>query len=59
MIGVVFLCNAKSLASLFITELDAIFFESVEKKVLSPAEIEASYNENFYDRLKFVDINGV
>lgn len=59
LIGVVFLCNAKSLASLFITELDAIFFESVEKKVLSPAEIEASYNENFYDRLKFVDINGV
>ena len=56
---ILFLANLSSLWNIVKTEVSAIFNNDVESKIMEPAEMEASYDGNFYKRMAFVNINGL
>ena len=56
---ILFLVNLSSLWNIVKTEVSAIFNNDVESKIMEPAEMEASYDGNFYKRMAFVNINGL
>lgn len=56
---ILFLANLSSLWNIAKTEVSAIFNNDAESKIMEPAEMEASYDGNFYKRMTFVNINGL
>ena len=54
-----FIMNLNSVYPLVKNEVKAIIFSEYRDALLSPQNIENVYNENFYGKLDFVDINGV
>lgn len=54
-----FIMNFNSVYPLVKNEVMAIILSEYRDDLLSPQDIENAYNENFYGKLDFVDINGV
>lgn len=57
--GVLFILNLSSLYSIVKTEIRSLVDNEHRHEFLFPAEIEERYDDNFYGKLSFVDINGL
>ena len=58
-LGSLFLLNVKGLVGIAKQEWCAIFSHGDKYEFLSPEEIENTYNTNFFERMRFVELNGL
>lgn len=54
-----FLTSIFGIGILNLSNLHSVLKDQVDKKMLNTAEIEAGYNNNFWNRLMFVDLQGL
>lgn len=58
-LGGILIANSKFLLGILQTETSSIFSRNGQQELLSPTEIETSFNEAFYGRLNFINLNGL
>lgn len=58
MLGLFFVGNFNTVLDLIRVEVSSLIYSKQDSEFLTPDEIETSYEENFYRKMDFVDLNG-